>query len=88
MTSALEFVGAHGRARSVVDGLAHFDRHGNWPRVVIRIDHAGSRQGEVWLLDRTWAMRRLGCGATLAWEGELEPVLERLAFVFRGARAP
>jgi hypothetical protein len=88
VTSALEFVGAHGRARSVVDGLAHFDSEGTWPRVVIRMDNASFRQGEVWLLDRTWAMRRLGCGATLVWEGELGPVLERLAVVLRSAGGP
>ncbi|MHC5054988.1 MAG: hypothetical protein ACYTKD_09770 [Planctomycetota bacterium] len=91
VTSALDFVGAHGRARSVVDGLEHFARDGNGPRVVIRIERAGGRGDETWLLDRTWGLRRMDCGAMLVWEGELGPVLERLSVILRGrdgARPP
>ena len=84
VASALDFVGAHARARSLVDGLDHFARDGRGPRVVVRIDRAGGRAGETWLLDRTWALRRMGCGAMLAWEGDLAPVLERLDVVLRG----
>jgi hypothetical protein len=84
VASALDFVGAHGRARSVVDGLEHFARDGNGPRVVIRIKRAGRGGDETWLLDRTWGLRRMDCGAMLVWEGELGPVLERLSVVLRG----
>ena len=81
MASALDFVGAHGRPRSVVEGLDHFSHNGTGPRIEIRIERAGERDGEAWLLDRTWALRRMGCGAMLVWQGELGPVLERLSLV-------
>jgi len=82
--SALDFVGAHARARSVVDGLEHFARDGSGPRVTVRMERAGGQGAETWLLDRKWALRRMGCGAMLVWEGELAPVLDRLAVVLRG----
>jgi len=84
LTSALEFVGAHGRARSIVDGLAHFSGGATRPRMIIRIDHVDPCEDETWLLDRNWALRKLGCGAVLAWEGDLGPVLDRLSVILRG----
>jgi len=87
VASALGFVGAHARARSVVDGLAHFARDGSGPRVTVRMERARGRGAETWLLDRTWALRRMGCGAMLVWEGELAPVLDRLSVVLQGRGA-
>jgi len=87
VSSALEFVGAHARARSVVDGLAHFARDGSGPRVTVRMERARRGCAETWLLDRNWALRRMGCGAMLVWEGELGPVLDRLSIVLRGRDA-
>jgi hypothetical protein len=84
VASALDFVGAHAQIRSVVDGLGHFSRESRGPRVIIRIEHAGGRGDETWILDRTWALRKMACGAMLVWEGELAPVLERLSIVLRG----
>jgi len=84
VSSALDFVGAHARARSVVDGLAHFARDGQGPRVTVRMERAGGRGVETWLLDRTWALRRMAGGAMLVWEGELKPVLDRISVVLQG----
>ncbi len=84
VASALDFVGVNARPRSVVDGLAHFSDNATQPRVVIRIERTGGRGAETWILNRTWALRRMDGGAMLVWEGELGPVLDRLSVVLRG----
>ncbi len=98
VVAALDLASALGKPRSALDGIEHFAR-ADGPHLVIRLERAGGRGRETWLIDNTWALRRLDrpvdhntaqrtgrSGAVLVWEGRLAPAMETLSLVLPGSQ--